>query len=259
MSRYCLKLLLIFLLTVPASIVIIGSGLFDRKGKVAYAISCFWSWIILKIGGIHLKAQGLDGLDPSRQYIFMSNHQSNIDIPVLFQSLNKFQLRWVAKKQLLYVPIFGWALWASKHIMVDRSNRSKAMASIRDAKRKIKGGISVVFFPEGTRSPNGRLLPFKRGGFLLALKTRVPIVPVTIKGSGAILPKGDWRIRKGEIEVIVGEPISIGKYHPRDLPNLLSRVRAIMESGSRTPASSSSGNPSRGAQVLGPEEAWGVK
>ncbi len=227
---YSLKLFLVGLITLPSGLLILSLSFFDRKGKLAYGVSRFWTWAILKIGGIRLKVRGLDHLNPGRQYIFMANHQSNIDIPVLVQSLTKFQLRWVAKKELLLVPLFGWALWASKNIIVDRSNRLKAMASFRKAKEKIEGGISVVLFPEGTRSPSGELLPFKRGGFVLAVRTQTPIVPITINGSGAILPKGDWRIRGGEIEVIVSEPVHVDQYRPGNLRSLLNHVRGIMES-----------------------------
>lgn len=257
--KYCLKLLLVFLMTIPASFSVLIFSPFDREGRIAYKIARVWTWTILKVGGIRLKVAGLGGLDSSRPYVFISNHQSNIDIPVLFHSLTGFQLRWVAKKELIYVPIFGWAFWASKHILVNRSSRAKAMASIREAREKVKGGISVVFFAEGTRSSTGKLLPFKRGGFLLAFKTGTPIVPIIIKGSGRILPKGDWRIRNGEIEVIVGEPIAIDQSHPRDLSALLNRVRAIMESGLRTPVSSFSRIPSMGANPVGPEKIVGVK
>lgn len=252
--RYSLKLLLIILVTFPISLLVFFLGLLEYKGKLAYGISRLWTWAILKIGGIRLKVQGLDRLDPSRQYIFMANHQSNIDIPVLVQSLTDFQLRWVAKKELLFVPLFGWALWASRHIVVDRSNRSQAMASLRKAKEKIEGGMSVVLFPEGTRSVHGELLPFKRGGFVLAVKTQTPIVPVTINGSGTILPKGDWRIRGGEIEVIVSEPVPLDQYHQGNLGNLLSQVRGIMESHSRGQADSFS-DGSNGVHALVSAEA----
>jgi 1-acyl-sn-glycerol-3-phosphate acyltransferase len=230
---YSLKLFLVVLVTIPSCLLIVASSLFDRKGRLAYGIGRLWAWMILTIGRIRLKVQGLDRLDPGRQYIFVANHQSNLDIPVLAQTLSKFQLRWLAKKELLRVPLFGWALWASRHIIVDRSSRSKAMASLRKAKERIAEGISVVFFPEGTRSPDGQLLPFKRGGFVLALQTQTPIVPITINGSGAVLPKGDWRIRGGEIEVIISDPISLEKHHPGNLRSLLSQVRRTIESHSQ--------------------------
>lgn len=246
---YSIKLFLIILVTLPASILIIPLGLLDANGKIAYGVSRIWTWGILKICGIHLKVEGLEHLDPGRQYIFMANHQSNIDIPVMVQSLIEFQLRWVAKRELLFVPLFGWAMWASKHIVVDRSNGAKAMGSLKKAKERIEGGISVVLFPEGTRSGDGQFLPFKRGGFILAVKTKTPIVPITINGSGAILPRGDWRIKGGEIEVIVSEPISLDRYHAGNIRGLLSHVRTVMESHSRQRVRPP-GQATEGAQAL---------
>jgi len=231
--RYSLKLLLAVLVTFPITIIVILVSLFEREGKLGYSISRFWASAILKIGGIRLKVRGLERLDPRRQYIFMVNHQSILDIPVLVQSLPYFQLRWIAKKELFLIPFFGWALWASRHIVVDRSNRSKAIASLRKAKERISQGISVVVFPEGTRSRDGKFRPFKRGGFLLAVQTQTPIAPVTINGSGTLLPKGDLRIRGGEIEVIVSEPVPPEMYRSRNTRALLSHIREIMESHSR--------------------------
>ena len=211
---YSFKLLVISVVTMPAALLIILLGLFYRYGKYVYGITRLWTWMILMIGGVGLKVTGLSHIDPKRQYIFMVNHQSHIDIPVLIQSLPSFQLRWIAKRELLWVPFFGWAMWAAKHITVDRSDRMDALGSLKKAKERMKGGISLVIFPEGTRSGDGHLLPFKRGGLLLAVRTQTPIVPVTISGSWAILPKGDWRIRGGQIEVTVGAPVSVKSHRP---------------------------------------------
>jgi 1-acyl-sn-glycerol-3-phosphate acyltransferase len=227
--RYGLKLLFIGLVTLPVGIAIFSVALFDRHGKAAYTFSRFWTWAVIRIGGIRLKVKGLERLDSNRPYIFMANHQSNIDIPVLIQALPSFQLRWVAKKELLYVPFFGLALWASKHILVERASLSTTISSLRKAKEKIAAGISVVVFPEGTRSTHGRLLPFKRGGFVLALQSRIPIVPVTINGTQAVLPKGDWRIRGGDVEIIVSEAVPVEPYRLADLEQLMTRVRTRME------------------------------
>jgi 1-acyl-sn-glycerol-3-phosphate acyltransferase len=237
--RYGLKLVLIALVTLPVGILIFSLALFDRKGKLAYAISRCWTWAVLRIGGIRLRVEGLERLDSKRPYIFMANHRSNIDIPVLIQALPRFQLRWLAKKELLYVPFFGLALWASRHIIVERSNLSKAMASLRKAREKIGSGISVVIFPEGTRSSRGELLPFKRGGFVLALQSRTPIVPVTINGTEAVLPKGDWRIRGGDVEIIVSEAVPVEPYRLANLEQLVNRVRGDMECHYRRPMGSS--------------------
>jgi len=172
----------------------------------------------------------------------MVNHQSNIDIPVLVQSLPAFQLRWIAKRELLWVPFFGWALWAAKHITVDRSDRFNALGSLKKAKQRMKSGISLVVFPEGTRSSDGHLLPFKRGGFLLAVKTRTPIVPVTISGSGAILPKGDWRLRGGKIAVTLGAPVSVDNYRPGTLRALSAQVHGLIEKNLRGQSQLSTSN-----------------
>ena len=230
MLRYCLKLIAIALFTFPLGVLVVSLAIFDHKGKIAYRLSRVWTWFILKVGGIHLKIQGLEHLDAHRPYIFMANHQSIMDIPVLVQSLSNFQLRWIAKKELAYVPLFGWALWSSRHILVTRGDQSEARATLKKAKEKLDAGASIILFPEGTRGVDGKLLPFKRGGFLLALKTKAPVVPVTLNGSGMILPRGDWRIRAGEIEVIVGEPVSLGRYEIENLSRLLNRVRGVIES-----------------------------
>jgi 1-acyl-sn-glycerol-3-phosphate acyltransferase len=226
---YCLKLVVIGVVTLPATTAAILFGLFDPHGKHVYGISRLWTWIILTVGGVTVKINGLNNIDARRQYVFMVNHQSNLDIPLLIHSLRAFQLRWIAKKELLWVPLFGWAMWASKHITVNRTDRLDARDSLVRAKKRIESGICVVVFPEGTRSSDGKLLPFKRGGFWLAAKTRTPIVPVTINGSGAILPKGDWRIRRGKVEVTVGEPLVIENYRPGTLRALSVQLRELME------------------------------
>ena len=201
------------------------AGLFDPHGKVVYRINKLWTWAILRAGGVKLKVAGLEKLDSSRQYIFMVNHQSNVDIPILVQSLPRFQLRWIAKKELLWVPFLGWAMWATKHIFVDRANALNAVKSLRRAKQRIAAGISVVVFPEGTRSRDGQLQRFKKGGFLLAVETNTEIVPVTITGSRDLLPSGAWRLRAGTVEVVVDRPVSIAGYRPGNLRLLSDQVR----------------------------------
>jgi 1-acyl-sn-glycerol-3-phosphate acyltransferase len=226
---YGLKLLVIFVVTVPATLLIILLGPFDRNGKHIQRITSFWTKMILKVAGVVLNVKGLSQIDPKRQYVFMVNHQSNIDIPVLIQSLSPIRLRWIAKKELLWVPFFGWAMWAAKHITVNRSDQSGALESLKKAKERMKDGVSLAIFPEGTRGSEGDLLPFKRGGFLLAVKTGTPIVPVTINGSAAILPKGDWRIRGGPIEVVIGAPVAVENYRPGTLRALSARIRKLIE------------------------------
>jgi 1-acyl-sn-glycerol-3-phosphate acyltransferase len=246
---YLLKLAVIGVITVPAASATTIIGLFDPYGKRVYGIGRFWAWIVLRVSGVSLKVNGLSHIDPNRQYVFMSNHQSNLDIPVLIQSLPGFQLRWIAKKELLWIPFFGWAMWASKHIAVDRSARSGGMGILKKAQQSMAGGISLVVFPEGTRGTSGRLLPFKRGGLLLALKAKAPIVPLTINGSGELLPRGDWRIRRGEIQVTVGEPISVENYRPGTLRALSAEVHDAIAKNLSLEVRTS-GNSSGGVQPV---------
>ena len=227
---YLIKLFLVGLFTLPLSFLVVLVAPFGCMGKPTDAVVRLWAWTILRIGGIHLTVRGLDRLNPGRHYIFIANHQSNLDIPVLVQSLPQFQLRWIAKKEVGYIPFLGWALWAGGHILVNRSDRSSGMASFRKAKERIAKGVSVVIFPEGTRSSGGQVQPFKRGGFLLAAQTKTPIVPVTINGSWTVLPREDWRLKSGKIEVLVDEPISIEKYDGKDITVLVKRVRDMIES-----------------------------
>jgi 1-acyl-sn-glycerol-3-phosphate acyltransferase len=225
---YGFKLTVIALITVLLALLMIVFGFIDPYGKHVYRISQLWSWLVLRVAGISIKIDGLKHIDPSQKYVFMVNHQSNIDIPVLVQTLSQFQLRWIAKKELLWVPFFGWAMWASKHITVDRSDPLDAAKSLQRAKERIAAGISVVVFPEGTRSRDGKLLRFKKGGFLLAAQTGAAIVPVTINGSGALLPAGAWRLRAGTIEVTVGESLPVEGFRPGNLRLLSEQVREII-------------------------------
>jgi 1-acyl-sn-glycerol-3-phosphate acyltransferase len=233
---YALRLTFISLLTILLAALTIILGLFDPNGKQTYRITRFWAWSILRAGGVSLKVSGLERLDPGRAYVFMVNHQSNIDIPALIQSLPNFQLRWLAKKELLWVPFFGWAMWASKHIVVDRFDRASALKTLKRAKQRIAAGISVVVFPEGTRSRDGRLLPFKKGGFLLAVQSGAAVVPVTINGSGALLPAGAWRLGQGTIEVTVGKAISVEGFRAGQLSALADETRQQIAAHLRPPA-----------------------
>ena len=217
---------------VLATVTTLG-GLIDPHGKVVYRINKFWTWAILFAGGVKLKITGLEKLDPQRQYIFMVNHQSNVDIPILVQSLPRYQLRWIAKRELLWVPFFGWAMWATKHITVDRTRPIDAVKGLRRAKERIAAGISVVVFPEGTRSRDGQLQRFKKGGFLLAVQTGTDVVPVTIIGSRDLLPSGAWQLRSGIVEIAIDSPISIAGFRPGNLRLLVDQVRVAIAANLR--------------------------
>ncbi|MCE1204992.1 MAG: 1-acyl-sn-glycerol-3-phosphate acyltransferase [Holophagaceae bacterium] len=158
--------------------------------------------------------------------IFMSNHESQMDPPVLVAAL-PVPAVYIAKKELKYVPFIGWAGWAAGVIFIDRRDRERAIRSIRDAANQIRGGKNVVIFPEGTRSRDGELLPFKKGGFALAQEAGVPIVPMATVGGFQVLPAGSTRIRPGRYALVVGEPV-----HPADHPDreaLMQEVRRRIE------------------------------
>jgi 1-acyl-sn-glycerol-3-phosphate acyltransferase len=179
---------------------------------------------------IDLVVTGLDQLDLSKPYLFMSNHQSLYDIPILFTAL-KGRLRMVAKKELFSVPIWGPALQVSEFISIDRKDRYKAVQSLKEAARIMQSGINVWMAPEGTRSRDGKLLPFKKGGFMLALETGAQIVPVAIKGAGAVIPPKSFRLSLGHrVEVEFGQPIDASAYGTANRDALMRDVREWMES-----------------------------
>lgn len=195
--------------------------------RQSYWLTQIWARINLLVSGVSVRTRFTTPLDAREPYVFMSNHRSHFDVLALAAGLEEFQLRWVAKKELTKVPIFGWAMQHAGHVIVDRSNHAEAMASMRAAEDKMRSGICVIVFPEGTRAPTDEeLLPFKRGGFVLAMETGIPIVPVGIRGSRAILPPHGRDIAAGEMEVIVGAPVETAG---RDLDDVMATVRAEIE------------------------------
>lgn len=183
----------------------------------------WWSPVLLWAGGAKLEVTGLEHLAPGQPYIFASNHQSTLDIPALFVALPD-NFRFVAKKVLQYVPITGWYMTAAKFVFIDRSNHRKALKSLEEAGQRIRGGISIVMFAEGTRSEDRRILPFKKGPFALALHAQVPVVPVAIDGSGLVMPKNSWNIKPGPVKVSIGKPIDV-KQFGEDRVALIREVR----------------------------------
>lgn len=206
-------------------------------GAVLIPVARLWSWMILKTCRVRARPVYHPGLDASQPCVYVANHQSQFDIPALVLAMPA-DFRVVAKRELLYVPIFGWVLWLAGFIFIDRADRDRAIQSLERAQRTLRRGTSVVVFAEGTRSPDGRLLPFKKGGFILALQAGVPIVPVAIRGGRQVLPKGALRIRPGDIDVIFGAPVATSSYTLETKDTLIAAVRERITAGlSRDPAS----------------------
>lgn len=207
-----LRVIVVALNTLFWSILIIMLSYFDPYAQRACRLIPFWAWGSLWFCRVKVQVRGREHVDPHRAYLFMANHQSYFDILAVVAALHDFQLRWVAKRELLRVPVFGLTLRASRQILVDRRSHTQAVTTIRQVKELLGAGISVLFFPEGTRSLDGQLLPFKPGGFAVAVKTGVPVVPMTVNGSRRVMPVRSWRIRGGEIEVVFSPPLAVEEY-----------------------------------------------
>jgi 1-acyl-sn-glycerol-3-phosphate acyltransferase len=157
----------------------------------------------------------------------MCNHQSNFDIPVLLGCL-PVQFRWLAKAELFKIPIFGRGMRSAGYISIDRFNQKSAFESISQAAQRIKGGVSVMIFPEGTRSTDGKIRPFKKGGFVLAVDAGVPIIPVVLHGTRAIMPKGRLRINHGQVVMDILSPVDTTGYTRDTKDELIEQVRNII-------------------------------
>lgn len=187
----------------------------------------WWSPFCMAQSGATMTVIGQEHVDPKRPTLYVSNHQSGLDITALFMAIPA-NFRFVCKKELKYIPLFGWYLWAAGYIFVDRGNGQRAVESMEEAGRKMRAGTSVLVFAEGTRSRDLRLLPFKKGAFHLAVKARVAICPVTIEGTGRISPRGSWDIRPGPVTVKIGKPILPEEYEGLLADQLLHKIRSLM-------------------------------
>ncbi|MFH1437639.1 MAG: lysophospholipid acyltransferase family protein [Pseudomonadota bacterium] len=201
----------------------------DRTGNGGHYLGKLWSRMNLLISLVRTKVRGLQNIKPGQPYIIMSNHRSHYDVWALYGFI-PLQFRWVMKIELRKIPILGLSCERIGHIYIDRGKTEKARKILEAAGERIRAGTSVVFFPEGTRSPDGKLLPFKKGGFMIALEARVPILPITINGTSQILPKGSLRPRPGTIEINIHPPIHVDGFSVETRDELIEKVREVIES-----------------------------
>jgi 1-acyl-sn-glycerol-3-phosphate acyltransferase len=219
-----LHLVLLVILSIIGAVLSLISAPFDRSGDTVLVLARLWSRMLLWTAGVPLTVKMSGHLDPRQPYVFMANHLSTVDIWALLVA-TPTKVRFIAKKQLGRIPLFGWAMAAGRFIFIDRQNPMAARRSIDEAARRIRDGSSVAIFPEGTRSRDGHLAPFKKGGFHLAVSAGVPIVPVGIRGAHQVMPRGSLILRRGPVTVEFGAPISTAGLSPADRNVLLDQVR----------------------------------
>ncbi|MBN2432898.1 MAG: 1-acyl-sn-glycerol-3-phosphate acyltransferase [Acidobacteria bacterium] len=198
-------------------------SIFDGTGKLQHGCARTWARFIIRISKVSISVEGLDRIPLDRPCIFVSNHQSFFDIWTLLAEL-PVQFRFAAKESLFRAPFLGWHLRRSGNIPIHRGNPRKSLRSIREAGRKIDKGVSVLIFPEGERSVDGFVQPFKKGVFLLAAYSSAPIIPITIMGSRHCLPKNSIRIQPGDIRMVVSAPLETTDVTPRNIDNLVQKV-----------------------------------
>ena len=217
--------------TVVLGTLSLASSLGDRRGHLAHRCARAWSWLILATTGVSVEVRGLAQLVPRKTYIFVSNHQSIYDIPVIFASL-PYQLRIIAKDSLGRFPFLGWHLRRTGHLLVDRRNPDRT-GILRRWKALVEQGLSLIIFPEGTRSASGRVGVFKAGSFLLAIEARLPVVPLSVDGTRRVMRKGELTTRPGHATLVVHAPIDTSGLTVADARALAQQVREIV-SGSTT-------------------------
>jgi len=221
---------LISIYTIVMGTLSVGSSLFERNGRFAHWCARTWSRLILATTGVRVHARGLERLEPGRTYVFVSNHQSIYDIPILFATL-AFQIRIIAKESLGRFPFLGWHLRRTGHLLVDRHDPDRT-AILDRWKNLVTRGLSLIVFPEGTRSVDGQVGRFRAGSFLLALQARLPVVPISISGSRHVMRKGRLMTCPGEVALTVHPPFAVPVIEAptvRDARALAIRVRAVVQ------------------------------
>lgn len=198
----------------------------DSENRI-HKIARLWAKILLLMSNTKVEVIGARNITMGKPQIFMANHQSDFDILIVLAHVPG-QFRWLAKKELFRIPIFGQAMRAAGYIEIDRYNHEKAIQDLEEAAKRIKDGKSVMSFPEGSRSRNRGIQPFKQGIFHLAIKSGVPVVPVSIIGSGEIMPKRSLKVTPGKVKLVIDKPIDVKKYSVDNRQELIDQVRKVI-------------------------------
>ena len=214
-------------ITAFLSILAVIFSIFSPSGKQSRQVARLWAKIVLCVTGTKVKVIGRENIIMEKPQLLMANHQSYFDIPIVFAGI-PVDFLWTVKKELFKVPVFGRALRRAGYIEIDRHNPAKAVSGLHGAAEKIRSGMSIATFPEGTRSRDGKLLPFKKGMFYLAIQTGTPIVPLSIIGSGKIMAKNSLTIKPGEIAMVIAKPVDVEGYSIENRYDLIEKVRGII-------------------------------
>jgi 1-acyl-sn-glycerol-3-phosphate acyltransferase len=218
---------LIWLYTIVLGGLSLLSSIFDRSGRVQHGFARLWSQLILGTVSGHVSVEGLEKIDTSKPRVYVVNHLSAVDIPILYAHL-PFQFRILAKRELFRYPFMGWHLRRSGQIPVDLENPKKSIRSLHRAVDAVKGGMPLVIFPEGGRSETGQLQPFMGGAFFTAIKAQVDIVPMAIIGSYEMLKMNTWHIMPRPLRLLVGQPISTFGLSVRDTDAVADLARDVI-------------------------------
>jgi len=212
--------------TIIAFPIVILSLPFNRKGRIIQFYANLWGRLGLLTSGVKLQINGMENIRKDKPHIFMSNHQSIYDTLSLITL--PVPIIWIAKRELFKIPILGWLMILGGCVSIDRFNPRSALTGMNSVQNKIKNGASVVIFPEGTRSYDGTVQSFKRGGFVIAVRTGTPIVPTTIIGSDKVMRRGTKKVNPGRIKIIIDKPIETAGLELKDENNLVQRVHEII-------------------------------
>ena len=218
---------LIYLYTAVMGTLSLALSVYDPQGRRQHWCARTWSRMIALTAGVSVRVHGAEHLEPGASYVFLSTHQSYMDIPVMLGYIPA-QLRIAAKREVFLIPFLGWHMRRAGHISINRGSTQEAVETLRRAASEIRPGVSVFLYPEGTRSRDGSLQPFKKGGFKFAQQTRLPVVPVTIVGTRRALPRDSFVFRPTRVDMYLDRPIPTAALSDEDLPALMRSVRDAM-------------------------------
>jgi 1-acyl-sn-glycerol-3-phosphate acyltransferase len=216
---------LIILFTIVMGSISALASLFDSDGRLQHKVACAWARLLLRVSRVKVKVIGLERIEPGRSYVFVANHASYMDTPVVMAHL-PVEFRFLAKQGLFFIPMLGWHLKRAGHLPVVRGDPRASLHSMTEAARIIRDrGISVLLFPEGGRTQDGQVQEFKEGAAFIAIKAGVPVVPVGLRGTREVLPFGSGHIRPGAVEVLIADPIETSVLKPKDRAGLTHMLR----------------------------------